>query len=529
MQNQVNIEFVPVLDDPRAWSSTRKNVVLFIISAAAMIAGLGANIQNPAIQQMEEQLPATSSQISLSLSLFILLQGTVPLLWSALSEIKGRRLVYTLSVGLSTVGCIVTALAPNIGLVIGFRCLQGAGSASVISIGAATLADLYPPSIRGTKMGIYYAAPLLGPSLGPILGGALTAGFSWRACFWFMAIFSGLSFLSFLFFFKDTWRKERSLTYQNVLRARLRELEATENKRDSVGAKSLGGDTPLPDHASCVTEIVGAPTEKSVHTADPLVDISKNTTVVDSKGLPPTLEIPEIKLSLKDVNPVRPLWLVIRRPNNCIILLASGSFFAFGFLISYTTARTLGNMYHYNALKVGLVLLSFGIGSLGGSLLGGRYSDYTYRKLKERNGGKSSPEMRLKSTLLGLVLLPPSIIGFGWVSHQHLHISAICAMLFLNGFFSIWIYASTLAYIVDANNGRSSTAMASNSAFRGISAFVATEIAVPLQDAVGDGWMYTIWGIIMVATELLILLVIWKGGKWRERAEEREWLSRSKQ
>ncbi|KAL4256357.1 MFS transporter superfamily protein [Pleurotus pulmonarius] len=127
MQNQVNIEFVPVLDDPRTWSSTRKNVVLFIISAAAMIAGLGANIQNPAIQQMEEQLPATSSQISLSLSLFILLQGTVPLLWSALSEIKGRRLVYILSVGLSTVGCIVTALAPNIGLVIGFRCLQGAG------------------------------------------------------------------------------------------------------------------------------------------------------------------------------------------------------------------------------------------------------------------------------------------------------------------------------------------------------------------------------------------------------------------
>ncbi len=69
-----------------------------------------------------------------------------------------------------------------------------------------------------------------------------------------------------------------------------------------------------------------------------------------------------------------------------------------------------------------------------------------------------------------------------------------------------WIYASTIAYIVDANNGRSSTAVAANSAFRGLFAFVATEIAVPLQvvtynsayklhiysntltqDAVGDG------------------------------------------
>ena len=44
-----------------------------------------------------------------------------------------------------------------------------------------------------------------------------------------------------------------------------------------------------------------------------------------------------------------------------------------------------------------------------------------------------------------------------------------------------WIYTSTLAYIVDANVGRSSTAVATNSSFRGLSAFVAAEIAVPLQ------------------------------------------------
>lgn len=50
-----------------------------------------------------------------------------------------------------------------------------------------------------------------------------------------------------------------------------------------------------------------------------------------------------------------------------------------------------------------------------------------------------------------------------------------------------WIYASTLAYIVDANQGRSSTAAATNSAFRGVFAFIAIEIAVPMQDGLGDG------------------------------------------
>jgi len=47
--------------------------------------------------------------------------------------------------------------------------------------------------------------------------------------------------------------------------------------------------------------------------------------------------------------------------------------------------------------------------------------------------------------------------------------------------FRRWIYSSTLAYIVDANGGRSSSAIACNSLIRGLGAFIATELAVPLQ------------------------------------------------
>ncbi|KAJ8516982.1 hypothetical protein ONZ45_g5758 [Pleurotus djamor] len=306
---RLDVEHVPVEDDPRTWSATRKNVVLLIISSAAMIAGLGGNIQNPAIQ-MQEQLPATSSQISLSLSMFILSQGLVPFIWSAISEIKGRKLVYLMSLGLAIVGCIVTALALNIGLVIGFRVLQGAGSSSVVSLGAATLADLYPPASRGTKMGIYYTAPLLGLSLGPILGGVLTVGFSWRACFWFMAIFSGASWLSFLIFFKDTWRKERSLTYQNILRAKLREMDRHESSSKTHGD---GGKAETSSHASSVTEITVISSEGK--------DLTGGAEKVNAVAS--TTEVHDIKLTFKDVNPFRPLCMVLRRINNLVILFAS--------------------------------------------------------------------------------------------------------------------------------------------------------------------------------------------------------------
>ena len=50
-----------------------------------------------------------------------------------------------------------------------------------------------------------------------------------------------------------------------------------------------------------------------------------------------------------------------------------------------------------------------------------------------------------------------------------------------------WSFSSALPYIVDSNQGRSSTAVATNSAFRGFFAFVATEIAVPMQVGLGNG------------------------------------------
>jgi hypothetical protein len=43
-----------------------------------------------------------------------------------------------------------------------------------------------------------------------------------------------------------------------------------------------------------------------------------------------------------------------------------------------------------------------------------------------------------------------------------------------------------------------------------------------MKDAVGDGWLYVIWGGLMVLTDVLLLLVMWKGRSWRERALIRE-------
>jgi MFS family permease len=148
-------------------------------------------------------------------------------------------------------------------------------------------------------MGFYYSAPLLGPSLGPIIGGALTQGLDWRAIFWFLVICGGVIIMVFLFLFEDTFRKERSVTYQNVLNGRVREQLSSEAKDGSqkISEKDLEEDG-------------GNKTSSN--------DVEAQRTVI------PASAIKEVKLSISDVNPFPAYISILSRKNNILILLPSG-------------------------------------------------------------------------------------------------------------------------------------------------------------------------------------------------------------
>lgn len=130
--------------------------------------------------------------------------------------------------------------------------------------------------------GIYYVAPLLGPSLGPFIGGAVTNTWNWRATFYLLAILGGIALCSF-FFFNDTFRPERCLTYQ----------AAKEHATERVLRKA---ERQLADQA-------GDP-EKSF--------------------MPVIVDPSTVKISILDVNPLIPIWCILRRKNNLYILLPTG-------------------------------------------------------------------------------------------------------------------------------------------------------------------------------------------------------------
>ena len=130
--------------------------------------------------------------------------------------------------------------------------------------------------------------------------------------------------------------------------------------------------------------------------------------------------------------------------------------------------------------------------------------------------------MRLDSTKVVMLIIPPAVIAYAWVTFKQAHWAGAVVALFVSGFGVLFIYASSLAYLVDANPGRSIAATASNSSFRGFAGMISAEIAAPLRLAIGDGGLYLLWAGLLIIMELMIILVIWKGQHWREEEEGRE-------
>jgi multidrug resistance protein len=136
----------------------------------------------------------------------MIFQGLTPGLFAAVSDSIGRRPTYIV--------CFVVYIASNIGLALTntfwllmlLRAIQATGNSATVALGAGVIADIATSAERGGYLGIFGVGPLAGPSLGPIIGGALAQTLGWRSIFWFLAIFGGIYSVFLVLFLPETLR-----------------------------------------------------------------------------------------------------------------------------------------------------------------------------------------------------------------------------------------------------------------------------------------------------------------------------------
>ncbi|MGH8328512.1 MAG: DHA2 family efflux MFS transporter permease subunit, partial [Steroidobacteraceae bacterium] len=119
-----------------------------------------------------------------------------------LADVVGRKRYYMFSVATFTAASLLCGLAPSLEVLIVARVLQGFGGGGLAPVEQSMLADTFPPSQRGAAFAAYGGVVIIGPIVGPTLGGWITDVFSWHWAF-FINVPTGLLSLALVKVFVD--------------------------------------------------------------------------------------------------------------------------------------------------------------------------------------------------------------------------------------------------------------------------------------------------------------------------------------
>jgi EmrB/QacA subfamily drug resistance transporter len=161
----------------------RKWWPLVAICAGAAMLLVDVTIVNVALPNMARELHTTFSDLQWVIDLYALVLGALVLTVGSLADRIGRRKVYVGGLVLFAASSLACGLAPNVGVLIAARGVQGIGAAAMFATTMALISNTYNGRERGVAFGIWGAVNGAASAVGPVIGGLLTANFGWRWIF----------------------------------------------------------------------------------------------------------------------------------------------------------------------------------------------------------------------------------------------------------------------------------------------------------------------------------------------------------
>jgi len=192
-----------------------------LLKAAAILAMLvqvlDMTIANVALPHMQAALGANQDSISWVLTSYIVASAIAIPATGWLSDTIGRRKLYLLSVGGFTLSSVLCGLAVNLDTMVLFRILQGLFGAFLAPLGQTVMLDNTAPEKRGQAMAIFGMGVLIGPILGPVVGGWLTDNMNWRWVFFVNLPIGLLAFVGLVMFLPEMKRATRRFDVRGFL------------------------------------------------------------------------------------------------------------------------------------------------------------------------------------------------------------------------------------------------------------------------------------------------------------------------
>ncbi|KAK5055310.1 hypothetical protein LTR84_013060 [Exophiala bonariae] len=462
------------------FTRAQKALIIGIVSIVATLSGFASNIYFPAIPQISEDLNVSTNLVNLTVTCYMIFQGLSPTVWGALSDAKGRRITFQLTLLIFFAACIGLAETKSYAQLVVLRCMQSTGSASTIALGAGVIGDITTKQERGGYMGVFQGGLLLPVAIGPVIGGLLADHLGWLAVFWFLAIYGAACFLLVVAALPET----------------LRSIVGNGSVKANGLAKSYLG----------------------VYQRTRYFKSIEDSTFASQQGQEPPRKV-DLLGSLR----------VLTHPNTFVAIAFVGIHYMVWQMVLTALSTLAKGVYHTSESQIGLLFLANGVGSIIGTLLTGKLLDYDYRKMVQECGGDEThvpaEKARLRTIWIWSCIQCVAVLVFGWTVNYATHISVPVIALFVLGWTAISIQSVVSTFLVDIHPGQSASATAALNLVRCLLGAGGTAFVNPMIEKINVGWTATfLVGLMLLVSVGTVLKVVHgarlKRGTGSARAEE---------
>ncbi|KAH7392847.1 MFS multidrug transporter-like protein [Pyrenochaeta sp. MPI-SDFR-AT-0127] len=461
--DEVILDFEPFDPaNPRNWKSSFKWFIVLLLALMAFTVTFTCIGVVPVARKIVEDLdkrPASSSNSALLVTIWELGEAAGPLLIAPLSEVFGR---YPVMNGCNIAFISATILAvcsQSSTLFIAARMLTGLAVASNV-LNPAIIGDIFESEKRGSAMSLIMLAPLIGGAVGPAISGAIAQTMGWRMI---LIIATGLAVLCevlFLMCFRETYKMAILRRRQMTLRQESGEFE--DSSKINRGYENL--------------------------------------------------------LKLRN-SITRPAIVLFGSKVLMLLSLYASVAFSYFYVMSISLPIILQDVYGFNPAQTGSAFISFSIGSFLSVLVCNFSLDHIYIRLRNPSHAKGKPEYRLPLSIIGAMLLPLSVAGYGWIAQFQLPAPLLLVSVSLLGFTLLLTVIPLSAYVVDAFGLYSASAMTGVIVTRCLMGTFLPLATGPLADRLGYGWGFTCLGALSLCLGIIPILILRYGEKWRQSSE----------
>lgn len=361
------------------------------------------------------------------------------------------------------------------------RCLQSAGSSGTVALAQGVIADVVTSAERGQYIAYTSVASIVGPIVGPILGGILAQYGGWEWIFYFLIIASGLLFVPVVLFFPETCRKV-------------------------VG----DGSVPPPLASVSLTSII-----KHRHRRAAGIEVSEAERQYVADNYRVTVP-----------NPLSTL-LVVFDKENALILFCSGLVVSCLYAVNVGIPSQFGKIYGFDEIKIGLVFIPFGAGSILSAFTTGKWVDASWRRhakiaglpvVKNRAQDLSNFPVERARLVVAMPLLYfacAGLITYGWVLDFQTNLAGPLVVLFFTGYGVMAGFQVTQILMLDLNPGNPAASTAANNLFRCLLGAGTSAVIVPMFNKMTVGWTYTFWALVWIVFSPSLWVLSIYGPRWR--------------